>query len=558
MIERWEVQGFKSIQSAAIDIRPINVVLGPNSLGKSSLLQSILFMAQAADEQLLKVGSGMVDHLSVSGFAIDLDSAKAVVNDTLPGKPVSLSCTFTYSAAISSMPLNETFVLAESKKYPSDFDIKSRTTTAHLKDNAWILREQTSDSTVQLSVGVGNQSFGVIAESTDEMDYYRREMGLSEWFAIFLEVCAKHARQTSRGNSSAKANLSVKDFVQAEFPLSKYLKMLVTAEKSKKEYAGFDLEDFKTRHTREPAETLRDNKRPPVNTDKITSEELNAFLKVVRNAFGTQFGSRSFMTSRDFAVHAPKGWEFARTMLEILHLGPIRVVQPLDQKNHSSPSKVSPLGPSGEYVARYLLQNGSKKANYPLPPRGDERELSLSDACSKWLEYFQIDGSIRAERADGLVSRVTVGGRMLNQLGAGISQVLPVILLSLVATTKRNGSLVLLEQPELHLHPGLQRKLADFLVAVSSSTSVKFLIETHSEYLLTRLRLLAAEKKVSGKDLSVIFVETRSKRDKRPIFKQVQVDEIGRLSDWPRDFFGETLSDRFRLSAIHLDAEDTE
>ncbi|WP_162528596.1 AAA family ATPase [Mycolicibacterium sp. CBMA 361] len=77
----------------------------------------------------------------------------------------------------------------------------------------------------------------------------------------------------------------------------------------------------------------------------------------------------------------------------------------------------------------------------------------------------------------------------LTSVGTGVSQVLPVLVMCLQAPP---GSLLLIEQPELHLNPAVQQKLADFLLAIAASGR-QLLVETHSDYLITRLRLRTAK-----------------------------------------------------------------
>ena len=129
---------------------------------------------------------------------------------------------------------------------------------------------------------------------------------------------------------------------------------------------------------------------------------------------------------------------------------------------------------------------------------------------------------------------------MLPMLGTGISQVLPVLTLCLIA---RRGDLVLLEQPELHLNPSMQQLLADFLVAISKADR-QVIVETHSEYLVTRLRLNSLEELAPG-NTKILFVE------KSPMtgttYREVESNEFGEIQDWPVGFFDQASSDYKRL-----------
>jgi predicted ATPase len=133
-----------------------------------------------------------------------------------------------------------------------------------------------------------------------------------------------------------------------------------------------------------------------------------------------------------------------------------------------------------------------------------------------------------------LVRPTGIGNEVdLTNVGVGVSQVLPIIVMSLVSAP---GSVLLFEQPELHLHPAVQSQLADFFIALSRSGR-QCVVETHSEYLINRLRLRIAESDPSDdlKDQVVIHFVERTEADSR--FRPVHVNAFGAIPDWPKGFF---------------------
>lgn len=115
-----------------------------------------------------------------------------------------------------------------------------------------------------------------------------------------------------------------------------------------------------------------------------------------------------------------------------------------------------------------------------------------------------------------------------------MSQVLPILVLSLLAEP---GSTLVFEQPELHLHPRVQTRLADFFVSLTS-IGKQCLIETHSEYLVNRLRYRAAtaESSAVAESVLVYFVEKSGQRSK---YRAIEITEFGGLTEWPAGFFDE-------------------
>jgi predicted ATPase len=105
----------------------------------------------------------------------------------------------------------------------------------------------------------------------------------------------------------------------------------------------------------------------------------------------------------------------------------------------------------------------------------------------------------------------------------------------------KEGSTLIIEQPELHLHPKMQTKLTDFFVAISQSGK-QCIIETHSEHIINALRYRVAKTEAPddvklADDIQIYFVE---KDEKGSLFKPITVDKYANISEWPDDFFDET------------------
>jgi predicted ATPase len=124
-------------------------------------------------------------------------------------------------------------------------------------------------------------------------------------------------------------------------------------------------------------------------------------------------------------------------------------------------------------------------------------------------------------------------------VGFGINQLFPVIVQCFYAP---KGSLILVEQPEAHLHPRYQADVADFLIdVVDYGNSV--VVETHSEHLLLRLQRRIAEKKLSPKYVNIHYFDLDSKGTK-PL--AMQIDENGYfVGKIPEGFFEEGFREAF-------------
>jgi predicted ATPase len=133
-------------------------------------------------------------------------------------------------------------------------------------------------------------------------------------------------------------------------------------------------------------------------------------------------------------------------------------------------------------------------------------------------------------------------------VGFGISQLLPILIEGVTAQFERVGSIICVEQPEIHLHPRLQAMLGDFFIETITNVSEKkrkrnstqWIIETHSETLMYRLQRGIRDGAITNKDISVLYVEPRGK--KGASVSELRLDENGEFIDiWPDGFFVENL-----------------
>lgn len=230
------------------------------------------------------------------------------------------------------------------------------------------------------------------------------------------------------------------------------------------------------------------------------------------------------------------------------YLGPLR----------DSPKPLYPLVPSadpndiglrGENTASVLELHKNKRIRY-LPSRNFESTVvaldvstgTLEEAVMDWLDYLGVASGLdikdQGKLGHELKVRVSETGNAhdLTHVGVGVSQVLPILVMCLLA---ENDSTLVLEQPELHLHPKVQTLLGDFFLSVALSQK-QCIVETHSEYIIDRLRYRIAaapmEAKLEDKAM-VYFVEKQSESS---TFKQVEINQFGAINDWPEGFFDQS------------------
>ena len=142
---------------------------------------------------------------------------------------------------------------------------------------------------------------------------------------------------------------------------------------------------------------------------------------------------------------------------------------------------------------------------------------------------------------------VRTAGKMpevkLTDVGFGVSQVLPVIVECFYVP---RNSIVIFEQPEIHLHPRVQADLADLFVDAiraregGAERNCQFIVESHSEHFLRRLQRRVAEEELSSGDVALYFVHTEQGSAR---IEELDVDAYGNIRNWPEGFFGDEMDD---------------
>ena len=102
----------------------------------------------------------------------------------------------------------------------------------------------------------------------------------------------------------------------------------------------------------------------------------------------------------------------------------------------------------------------------------------------------------------------------------------------------KQGSLVIIENPEAHLHSGAQSRLADFLISKALNSGFQLFIETHSDHVINGLRIASKNGKIKPSD-SIILHFSHNEDSSTPVIDEIKCDSQGNLSSFPEDFMDE-------------------
>lgn len=127
----------------------------------------------------------------------------------------------------------------------------------------------------------------------------------------------------------------------------------------------------------------------------------------------------------------------------------------------------------------------------------------------------------------------------LTDVGFGVSQVLPALVLLYYVP---EGSTVLMEQPEIHLHPAVKSGLADVMLTVATTRNVQIIVESHSEHLMRRLQRRVAEGngEITSENVKLYFVSTFGGVARAD---DLALNEWGEIENWPERFFGDEMGE---------------
>ncbi len=240
---------------------------------------------------------------------------------------------------------------------------------------------------------------------------------------------------------------------------------------------------------------------------------------------------------------------FEKMCQQMLYLGPLREY-PHRQYTWAG-QRPTDVGPRGERAIDALL--ASRDDDMGTAHGRNKKRLPLEGQVAHWLKDLGLIASfaVRPITAHSNLYQVWVRHSsgspevLITDVGFGVSQVLPVISLCYYAPV---GATLILEQPEIHLHPGVQAGLADVLVDAVKTRSIQIILESHSEHLLRRLQRRIAEEAsgLTHQDVALYFCTTDEQGTSQ--LQPLEIDPYGHITNWPKDFFGDEMADLLAMT----------
>lgn len=248
--------------------------------------------------------------------------------------------------------------------------------------------------------------------------------------------------------------------------------------------------------------------------------------------FDRDVGKKDDLTQLKFALDFYNSF-LKNILTKIFFVGPIRET-PKGLYNIGFETIPKYVGPTGSYFASVLLHENKKEREYILPDRVEK--CTLSDALAEWMIHLNVASAVDVDKKNSFGFSVSIKNMEqvksdIMNVGIGTSQVLPVLISVLLSEP---NEILVFEQPELHLHPYSQSRLADMFTEFCKHGR-KIILETHSEYFLLRLRYHIVKEYYSKDATAVNFFQNKGGTK----VTSANVSGYGNI-DYPEDFRDET------------------
>ncbi len=481
MLKSWSIQNFKAIvDSGNLKLAPVTVLAGKNSSGKSSLLQSILMIAQTLSNKVNERA------LVTNGTIMQLGTFTDILSD------FSNSSYMVFKFEIDSNR-------ADGSNY-----------WMHQVEAVFQSGSDTNASAIEAAkIVVDNVSIKSCSHTSSPE-----------------HTTIKH---TSSGtNNDIVHNLTITQSASSElgYPYSK----------NRSRYTGVSV--LKVGNTPDIQATLT-----IVLSHFLPGTTIGAFFEPDE---ANDFDNISYITESAEQIS-----RFFTS--QIRYLGPLRADPFSVQQTFSPIGELDDVGSKGEYAAAVYDANQNAIIDWFNPSSQQVEEGTLRDALNSWAIYLGVARQLRIETAGQsgfswqVVHREGQKPLPLSAVGVGVSQILPILVMGLLSP---KGSLLIIEQPELHLHSKVQARLGDFFVGLSKCNK-QCLIETHSENLVSQLRLHIVESGgLENSDCMIYFVDQDEQGAAK--FEEVEISKNGNILNWPDGFFDETMLQEDRITAASI------
>ncbi len=573
MLKSWSIQNFKPIlDSGELKLAPVTVLAGRNSSGKSSLIQSILMIAQTLSEPLPEPALVLNDRIVQLGTMEDFlcqfsESRKLMIEFELSAEEENEKShqKWTHKVVVSFHIPNE-----RAKDLPSNYTSDAVLESLSMKSDYYghnsfdsnldEFSELFPDSPFEEIMEMAGDSTGPF---TCTYEFEAKKLP-DEEFSNFMENIINSSRIDIKRSQRSNKPIYLGEFIS--FSSSTDFSIYDFSENDH-EILG-DLSDvdlpWDTHSKKQPSPITSSEEKvdDQIVEDENPKEENIAprYLIDLNHFLPSDLSEVNFKNKKNLKINI-KPFNIIDDALKITrfftrqirYLGPLRVNPKSAQSIVPFSERLGEVGEDGMYAASAYYFNRLTKIVWFNPNIRQTQQGTLQEALNTWAIYLEVADQVQIESAGsiGMIWKVVLKknqqARTLPNVGVGISQLLPILVMGLLAP---KDTLLLIEQPELHLHPRVQARLGDFFMGLAKCGK-QCLIETHSENLVSQLRYYIVEAGgQENSDCLIYFVDQDEQGAAK--FEQVDISPQGNILNWPDGFFDETALQEGRITTASL------
>jgi predicted ATPase len=547
VIEKFAGENYKAFESFELEFKALTILLGSNSTGKSAIVNSLLMLSQSANPNVLSDSP-----LRLNGAKTGMGEALNIITDKNPCNHLSFSFEIGSETALSNVYQKFNDSVTESFKFLLQHLGTMLKDSSSGRAAKRVLEELAKyHPRKNISGEINYKEFGETFVSA--LKLYRSNVGSKEIQTIFGNEVGQFIAKTSikkitdcfegllsldpesicparfkyEFSYDQKAdNIKISEYTQWNANEEIIFRVSITKEKKYKLHS--DIYD---------AEILNSSRHDIFRALSFDS------LKVVNDNITPVYDSWSFSFLRNSQN------PFAGLLTALLASSSRALLDEISTKqiNHVSPLRAFPQ--------RYYLLD--KTIQHQQLNALDGTELAeilknnptITKSINRLFAKYNI--AIDVEKVNDIIHKIIVTQNSvrleLTDVGFGISQVLPILV---QAHLSPKNSLTIIEQPEIHLHPNMQAWLTDALIEIALSQHKKFLIETHSEALIRRMRLriLDADSALSEEDVKIYHLH-RAEHKGRTVLEEIPVNANGDIK-WPLDFMDAEINDTLEIQRL--------
>lgn len=523
-------ENYKAFTRGEIELRPLTILLGANSSGKSSILHLFLML-----EQSINNAENYAAAFKTNGHSVNLGEDENLLKDRKHNTPLSLEFSIDANRYIEKLKgsqqdrevrANSSFLVVLKTHFPEKYNEYSDQMDILIETIKKDGSTDMSDAFNRIFKDSGDVLYQMLMQGHLDKSYAEslwRGIGDVDTFERAMSLMRSCFNDFEKAFSSEVKDASIR----FEFYYSDSSKKLnvrnCTVIVDGKSLIRVNIQ----------------NKVATFESDIFFGEKLN-LLRVIFNPDFSFNGLMIQSNGRDVFteyVEALVGQAFQQVQTYFLrrnlrYVGPLRANPQRYYFLDDSNTNQSVDNRNGTSLAEILKKN-----------------TRVKEKINKWMNHFDLSVDVKEFKDVIHNIKVTQNGLVLDipDVGFGISQVLPILVEGMMAPSK---STVIMEQPEIHLHPMMQAELADLFIDMLNlqskekrSITKSLIIETHSEYILKRIRRRMAEGLISPRHVAIYFVKSRGKDN--PDSAQLEMVSISKdgTIDWPREFYVTEMED---------------